>query len=289
MSFFKLSDNKTSIKQWILCLIIFLNSHYALANEADDMTHQAGVLAKLGNFQGAELWYKKAATKGSIEANYKLAVMAIRGYVRKPNVKEAIGYYKLAAKKGHVKAQYELSVIYSSKELNAVNHEEHLFWLKKAAENKYDMAMHNLATIAARVKKYPTAVNLYTQAVKLNYSPSMLSLGNMYFYGVGLKQNYTKAFPLLNSAYEAGEEQAAFPLATLYERGLSVKKDTDKAKTLYKKAIDNGNVNAGFNLASLLIDNKESSGLIIMKRMATQGDKRAIKYLKSHKIITKTK
>ena len=223
----------------------------------------------------------KASALGSSEANYLLAVMNMRGYVTTPNVELALDYYIKAAKNEHAKAQYELSVIYSDKSLDKIDYEQHLYWLKKAAENKYDKAIHNLATIAVRVKKYPTALGLFKQAVELNYPPSMLSLGSMYFHGVGLDKNYVAAFELLNSAYAAGQEQAAFPLATLYERGIGVKKDIDKAKALYKIAIDNGNVlNAGFNLALLLLDEgNDKEGKLLLQKLAAQGSGKAKQHL----------
>jgi TPR repeat protein len=273
----------------LITLVFVLITNTLMAGEAEDMVHHGNILAKLRSFKGAEEWYKKAAELGSSEANYLLAVMNMRGYVTVPNIDLALDYYIKAAKQEHAKAQYELSVIYSEKSLDKIDYEQHLYWLKKAVQNNYDKAIHNLATIAANVKKYPTAIGLFKQAVRLNYAPSQLALGNMYYYGIGLDKNYSKALVLLNSAYEAGEIQAAFPLATLYERGIAVEKNTEKAKTLYKKAIDDGNESAGFNLALLLIENEESGGLTIMEKMAQKGDLRAIKYLRSQQKVIKKK
>lgn len=276
-----------NLKIEFIAIVFSLMANFVTAGEAEDMIHHGNVLAKLGSFKGADEWYKKASALGSVEANYLLAVMNMRGYARAPDVGLAISYYIKAAEKEHAKAQYELSVIYSNKALDRIDYKQHLYWLKKSAKNNFDKAIHNLATIAVRVKKYPTAVGLFNQAVKLNYSPSLLSLGNMYFYGVGLNQNYSKAFPLLHKAYLAGEEAAAFPLATLYERGIPVKKDIEKAQVLYKEAIDKGNISAGYNLAMLLIEQKDTKGYSIMKKMAKQGDKRAIKFLKSRQSVVK--
>jgi TPR repeat protein len=214
-------------------------------------------------------------------------VLALNGYGQEKNINKAIALYIKAAELDYNQAQYELSVIYSSEKLNVVDYEKHLFWLKKAANNNHVIAIHNLATIAIRVKKYTTAINLFSKAKELGYAPSILSLANMYYYGLGTAKDYKKAFALFNSAYEAGEVQAAFPLATLYERGLSVTKDINKAKALYKKAIDDGHETAGFNLAILLLENNEKSdGVAIMKKMAEKGDRRAIKYLKSQQTVT---
>jgi TPR repeat protein len=267
-------------KAILLSVALYVMSPFAIADEAADMVHHAGLLAKLGNYKGAEQWYKKAVNKGAVEANYLLAVMTIRGYVRTPDIKQAINYYTLAAEQNHVKAQYELSVIYSNKNLEYINHEKHLYWLKKAAANNHEIALHNLATIAVRVKKFATAINLFSKAKDLDYAPSILSLGNMYYYGLGVKKSHAIAFNLLDDAFTKGENSAALQLGMLYERGIGTTKNSKKAKELYRVAIDEGNSNAGFNLALLMIETGEKKdGLKVMGNMASLGDKRAKEYL----------
>jgi len=57
------------------------------------------------------LKYHKAATKGDVEAQYKLGLMYLKGRGVQKDHEEAVSWLTLAAAQGHVKAKEELSRI----------------------------------------------------------------------------------------------------------------------------------------------------------------------------------
>lgn len=67
---------------------------------------------------------------------------------------------------------------------------------------------------------------------------SCLNLGNLYYDGDGVKQDYKKAREFWNKACEMGEADSCSILGYLYEIGQGVKQDYKKAMEFYGKACD---------------------------------------------------
>lgn len=65
--------------------------------------------AKSGDYDLAAAWYKKAAQKGDIAAQYNLGVMFERGQGVSRDKNSAIGYYREAARQGHSESQKRLA------------------------------------------------------------------------------------------------------------------------------------------------------------------------------------
>ena len=70
------------------------------------------------------------------------------------------------------------------------------------------------------------------------YSQGML--GDRFYYGKGVKQNYEKAFQWYKLSAEQGVKQAQYNLAGCYEMGRGVIQDMGKALEWYMKAADRG-------------------------------------------------
>jgi TPR repeat protein len=81
------------------------------------------------------------------------------------------------------------------------------------------------------------ALKFYRQAVDMNYNAASVGLGYAYQYGVGVKQDYRKAFEIYTSALKRGGCDVCENLAILYEEGDGVQQDYRKAAELYTNAI----------------------------------------------------
>ena len=69
---------------------------------------------------------------------------------------------------------------------------------------------------------------------------SCLNLGNLYYDGDGVKQDYKKAREFYNKACEMGNALGCGALGSLYQYGLGVRQNDSKAMEFFGKACDLG-------------------------------------------------
>jgi len=265
-------------------LVSIIYSNIGNATEGKELISAGNFLAMQSNYSEAEQYYKKAAKLNEPAAFYYLGMLELNGYGREKSLDNAVKLYTKAANLGDAQAQYELSVIYSVKEYGLIDNKKYLKWLQKAADNDHKLACHNLGNLAVRVGKTKTALVYFQKAAQQEHLPSIMSLGMIYYSGVGTSRDYTLAFKYLTLAAEKNDLKAMRLLATLHERGLGTPQDSDSAISLYKKAYKAGNLDAGYNLALLYLDksldaknNKEAE--LLLKELAVKGVEKAKKYL----------
>ena len=75
------------------------------------------------------------------------------------------------------------------------------------------------------------------------------NLGLMYYYGIGIEQNFKKAFYWFQKSAEQGEPLAQYKLAWMYDKGSGVEKNFEKAFYWFQKSAEQGNVYAQNSLA----------------------------------------
>lgn len=85
---------------------------------------------------------------------------------------------------------------------------------------------------------------------------SMGMLGDRYYYGNDVEQDYAKAAKWYQKAAEQGLELAQYNLAACYEEGRGVKKNRIKALQWYKKAAASGLWEAKRSVRRMLIEDK---------------------------------
>ncbi|MCO6546134.1 MAG: sel1 repeat family protein, partial [Gilliamella sp.] len=84
------------------------------------------------------------------------------------------------------------------------------------------------------------ALEWYQKASENGNVNAQYSLGDMYFDGKVVEQDYSLAKIWLEKAAEQNDPYAQWNLGVIYFNGYDVKKDTEKAKELFKKACENG-------------------------------------------------
>ena len=73
-----------------------------------------GVICEMGrDWESARLWYKQAAGRGEVTAQYNLGVLLETGRGGPQDYRQALTCYTEASKKGYAKAQYNLSLLYA--------------------------------------------------------------------------------------------------------------------------------------------------------------------------------
>jgi len=174
-----------------------------------------------GNYEDSFKILKELADKGDVRAQRNLAIFYYNGKGVKQDFSEALKWFNKAdnteylivkekADKGNVVAQYELYFFYKDGKGVKQDNVEAIKWLEKSVEGGY------------------------LKAKEL--------LGEVYFEGKIVKQNYEKAFKIFEDIANRyiGEKyiisNSRSKIGEMYQKGLGVKQDYIKAVYWYEKS-----------------------------------------------------
>ena len=87
-----------------------------------------------------------------------------------------------------------------------------------------------------------------------NYVLALAYLGDMYYYGDGVKQDYDKAMELYLKAAEEGDSYAQSAIGNMYDFGEGVEQDYLKAYEWYSKSAEQDNYLAQYYIGTLYFD-----------------------------------
>jgi TPR repeat protein len=80
------------------------------------------------------------------------------------------------------------------------------------------------------------------------FKAAQYNLGNMYYKGEGVQQDFKQAVAWLQKAAEQGDTDAQCNLGSMYRQGQGVQQDSKQAVAWYRKAADQGMAKAQHNL-----------------------------------------
>ena len=186
------------------------------------------------------------ATQGNADAQYKLG----EHYSLKNDEELAIEWHRKAAEQGHVNAQYALSWnILNERDYTKAEMKESEKWERLAADGGHPEAQYS---VGCRFFSGPFLDNLYrsqaladkdnaeagvdnTEAVKWFIKSAKQgdicaqnALGNAYYYGTGVPQDYSLAFEWFRKS------NSLFCLGEMYYYGHGVEKDEAEAVRYYR-------------------------------------------------------
>jgi TPR repeat protein len=214
-----------------------------IAYETLGELYMFGIGVKQDFHKAAEFFHKAIESDNKTA---KISSLVILGNIVFRNTKhydEAYSYLKQAADMGSVSAMRHIGEMYESGELGEKkNIEKAIFWYKKAANLNDPHSFVSLGLIYYYDKKdnkkalkyFQTAYNLGERDL------AAASLGNMYYNGEGVQQDYKKAAHYLEEAAQKGNDMASNLLAILYVQGKGVKMDKMKAYNLWLEAAKRG-------------------------------------------------
>lgn len=163
-------------------------------------------------YEEAFAYFKKAAERGHVTAQYNLGVMYTKGKGIKTNQVEAFRWFFLAAKQGDADAQYAVGLRYDSGKGVLPDSTEAVKWLRMSAESgnsKAQFALANKFYYGECVSRnYQAALRWYKKAAKQNCIDAQRILGCMFEYGQGVPQNYETASFWYKKAAEQGDSFA---------------------------------------------------------------------------------
>ncbi len=137
---------------------------------------------------------------------------------------------------------------------------ESVEWMRKAAEQGYAEAQNVLGDfyyIGVMIKQnYAEAVKWSRKAADQGHAEAQCRLGKCYYYGFGVEKNFTEAFNWFLKSAKQGNMEAEYEVGMRYYEGEGVKKDYSQAKYWFKKAEDKG-----FDWASAMLEMMYDLGL----------------------------
>ena len=207
-----------------------------------------GQNGKKQDYNKAARWYRKAADRGHMFAQYNLAFCYDRGYGVPALPVEAAKWYKKAAEQGHAPSQCSIGLCYETGEGVIKDLTEAVKWYTKAAEQGHANAQCNLGYCYKNgigIKQDEVkAFDWYLKAAEQGLARAQDLLGDCYFYGQGIELDESEAVRWFRKSAEQDYAPGQYDLAWCYEKGLGIEQDLNKAIELYEKAAQNGHKGA---------------------------------------------
>ncbi|MDH2998852.1 hypothetical protein A1D22_03145 [Pasteurellaceae bacterium LFhippo2] len=283
-------------RNWNIPVSRYVNVDYKKFAEQDfglAQYHLGIELDEKGHFYAAFDWFKRAAEKGSANAQTNLAIYYFHGLLGRNDYVKAREWFEKAALQNDVQAQQNLGILYRyglGGEENWIQAEK---WLKLAAEQGNAPAQRKLAELYTE-KGYMSLYNLeksaywYQKAAEQGDEESLPYLAFFYLRGKGVDKDPNKAVQILlkfadreNPAIELlladafsqsnQPERAVYWLEKSAEHGLSesqvllgrlyfyghiVPEDYKKAKEWFELAMQQNNMEAASMLSIMYLEGK---------------------------------
>jgi WD40 repeat protein/TPR repeat protein len=224
------------------------------------------------DYANARFWYQKAADAGDAKAKEALsrvasgtvaaepqgaavsgAVETMLGYAKSyehrspPDYAQARFWYQKAADVGNAAAKQALSRLPSNAPASGtwpINQPS-----PSAAPSSADRLAEAKRYLEA--KHYAEALPPLRAAADAGNAEAMNRLGDLYYHGHGVTQDYAMARQLYERAAETGETAAMSHLGWLFDKGLGVEQNPTKALYWYQKAVEAGDPGASYDVRRL--------------------------------------
>ena len=175
---------------------------------------------------------------------------------------EAMRLYREAAAEGDDRAYYSLGWMYQNGLGVSQSLSEAASWYRKAAAHGNTDANSRLVSLDQTPVSYTPASSSYvassgSQTLRSSSydGPSdpdgQFALGERFFYGRGVPQDYGEAFSWYGKAAGSGNADAMYSLGWMYQNGLGVSQSLSEAVRWYRMSAANGNTDAVSRLRSL--------------------------------------
>lgn len=116
------------------------------------------------------------------------------------------------------------------------------------ADEKTPQALFEQAQELEKNKKYAEAVELYQKAAEQGLAEAQNQLGEMYFYGRGVKKDRTEAIEWYKIAANQDYVPALYNIAEMYRYGWGVEQDYAEAVNFYYEAAEKGHAVSQYHL-----------------------------------------
>ncbi len=171
------------------------------------------------NSQKAIDYIKKIEKKGGTPSLFcSLGVLYNTGYIVEKNDKKAVLYYEKAIARGDERGLARLGVLYFDGSGTKKDEKKGLELLQKAAKKGDPEAFFYLGVAHEINKDFVKARKFYENAVEKGYFCALIYLGDLYYNGNGVPQDFEKATAYFKKAADAGVEEAKANLKKVKRR-----------------------------------------------------------------------
>ena len=105
-------------------------------------------------------------------------------------------------------------------------------------------------------QNYIQGVHWYTKAAEQGLAVAQYNLALIYYNGDGVPQDYKEALKWYTKAAEQGDADAQYTLGNMYSKGEGISHDYKKAAKWYTKAAEKGNADAQYNLGNMYAEGR---------------------------------
>ena len=195
------------------------------------------------DMDAAARWFRKAAAKGNVDAQWRIAALIQSYDVAEQSRREAENWLRKAAGQGHAEAQYQLAMICKDEGVRQ-DMRQAAEWFRKAAEQGNAEAQCSLGAMLFKGEGMPEdkaqAAEWFRKAAEQGHALAQNNLGLVYDAGEGVAQDKAQAREWFRKAAEQGLEDAQFHLGTLFFKGDGVPQDLHEAVRWLRKAANKG-------------------------------------------------
>ena len=115
------------------------------------------------------------------------------------------------------------------------------------SQEEIDTWVKNVISGEYNTGRYESAFEHFSEYAKMGNATAQYYLGEMYYYGKGVFQDYAKAVEWYRKSAEQGNAAAQGQLGYMYEKGEGVSQDYAKAVEWYRKSAEQGNAGGQCN------------------------------------------
>lgn len=204
-------------------------------------------------YEEAVKYLQLAAELGNIEASYLLGCCYDYGYGVKADYEKAYDYYIFAAENGHAYAQYDVGFALEHGRGVEQDVEEAVSWYDEAAFGECMYAQYELGKCfwygTGVTEDRKVATEYYLKAYKQGYYKAGYKLVKCCYYGLDVNKKLIKEFIENHVDIEKADDELLFILGELYFSGKVLKQDYIKAVECLKKSSDEWNYDSCYHLA----------------------------------------
>ena len=119
------------------------------------------------------------------------------------------------------------------------------------SQEEIDTWVKNVISGEYNTGRYESAFEHFSEYAKMGNATAQYYLGEMYFYGRGVFQDYAKAVECFLKAAEQGNAAAQYFLGNMYKEGGGISQAYAKVAERYLKSAEQGNSEAQYSLGSM--------------------------------------
>jgi hypothetical protein len=212
------------------------------------------------------MYKAKAAEQNNTESQIHIGFMYLNGEGIEQNDTRAAEWLLKAAQLGCWEAQYHMQWFYDVGKGVKQDLEMARFWGCMSGLNDpndfFDQATFYYSKPdyigSERLKIHEhynmLAAYFYRKAAELNHLSAQYNLGQLYYQGSGVVQNYEEAVFWYRKAAEQNQPDAQFALGCTCLKGIGIAKNYEEAAYWYRKAIDQNHHRAQTYLGTMYMD-----------------------------------